>query len=559
MVVVSEVFGSSNGQVEGGDEYVREGGRVTDSVPVSGRHQPTEESEPPETDQRADLPEEAPDSDLLTEVTPATIARDFTRGQVWRWWSGMFLKWEGGHYQEVPESELRAEIRAYAHKVYDREKKRQLRVALRGRAVGRPREGKVNTETVTNILEELRCQNLLKVADASLPCHLTDPSRVELITLQNGILDLETGELLAHTPDYFDVVILPYDHDPEATCPIFENHLTRMFSDQPEVIPFLQEYAGYLLSPNSDAQAFLYLYGRGNTGKSTLLAALEALVGRQNTSHQDLADLKTTFGLAPLVGKKLNICTEVSELPKGGDSVFKKVVDGSYVSVNRKHQPVVDIKLGARFAFGSNEPPGFTDRSDGVYRRFVPIQVTRVVDEKTRVPGMDKPEWWENSGELPGILNWALGGLKRLRANGWRFSIPQTIRAQVEEVRQGNDPIRKYLLDNWEADPQGKAVSTTDFLGKYNKWAESHGYKKANSKEMAEGVRNTFPTVQKGSARIKGRPLEAWKGIRERREQADPGGGTPTTTMPPPSGSAPYSDEEVLEQELRDLEEAGLV
>jgi putative DNA primase/helicase len=96
------------------------------------------------------------------------------------------------------------------------------------------------------VLAAVRSQRMLPSA-VSMPSYLGHPELNELFTLQNGLLDLKTGQLLPHTPDYFDMVLLPYKYDPAATCPFFMANLDRMLADKPEVIPFLKDYFGWVL------------------------------------------------------------------------------------------------------------------------------------------------------------------------------------------------------------------------------------------------------------------------------------------------------------------------
>ena len=50
--------------------------------------------------------------------------------------------------------------------------------------------------------------------------------------------------------------------------------------------------------------------------------------------------------------------------------------------------------------------------------------------------------YWQD--ELPGILNWALAGLARLRARG-RFDLPAACRGLLADHRRASDPAREFL------------------------------------------------------------------------------------------------------------------
>ena len=117
------------------------------------------------------------------------------------------------------------------------------------------------------------------------------PSNQDFIALQNGILDLEglltrkEHHLLPHTPAWFSTICLPYNFDPIADCPRWKNTLVHNLEGDQERMALLQEWAGYLLLPDTSQQKFLVLEGEGANGKSVYMAGLEAMLGTENVSH----------------------------------------------------------------------------------------------------------------------------------------------------------------------------------------------------------------------------------------------------------------------------------
>src|SRR5207248_5750687 len=110
----------------------------------------------------------------------------------------------------------------------------------------------------------------------------------------------------------------------------------------------------------------------------------------------------------------------------------------------------VEAAPTARLVLATNNRPRFIDRSMGLWRRMLLVPFEVVVPREERVPGMDKPGWWARSGELPGMLNWALGGLRRLRAAG-RFTEPAACRRALEDYRTESNPARAFLLSRCRA------------------------------------------------------------------------------------------------------------
>jgi putative DNA primase/helicase len=496
-----------------GNQHELRNGHLGDPAQGGGPEEPGQGSCPPPAVESADSPKIAAAilSGLREDpMSPDGLAASFVQGATWIYWGDIFLRFTGTHYVPATESELRADIHKHLRRRFleQWEADREANVAQKSTSYYHVTPDKVNA-----VLAAVRSQQMLPSV-VSMPSHLKDTKLDELITLQNGLLDLKTGQLLPHTLDYFDMVLLPYKYDPEATCPFFMANLHRMFADKPDVIPFLQEYFGWVLSPNSDAQIFLYLHGTGSTGKTSLLASLEALIGPQNTAHQCLAELAGEFGMHPLMGKKLNVCSDMDALDARAEGILKRLVDGGTVSMNRKYKDIMNVQLNTRFAFASNKIPRFDDQSTGIYRRFVPIAVETVIDPSNIIRGLDKPAGWMAMGELSGILNWALEGLKRLRAHRWSFEIPEVIKKHRQEIRAETDFAHDYLTKRYTYTPGGSGkVGSSWLYDQYQSLAKIEGHTPDNVRKFNDSVRSTFPGIKKDSARINGSVMQVWFGL----------------------------------------------
>jgi phage/plasmid-associated DNA primase len=88
------------------------------------------------------------------------------------------------------------------------------------------------------------------------------------------------------------------------------------------------------------------------------------------------------------------------------------------VSVNRKGLKIVTAKIPARIAVAANRHPKFIDDSGALAAREL------VLIFETSFEGREDRELSDKlRGELPGIANRALEGLRRLRANGGKFTV----------------------------------------------------------------------------------------------------------------------------------------
>ena len=83
--------------------------------------------------------------------------------------------------------------------------------------------------------------------------------RLTASTWANGILLLDTCELVPHTPELLTPIQLPVAYEPDAECPEIERALTGILPDA-TVRRVFYEVVGYLLTADNSLQrAFMFL------------------------------------------------------------------------------------------------------------------------------------------------------------------------------------------------------------------------------------------------------------------------------------------------------------
>ena len=154
------------------------------------------------------------------------------------------------------------------------------------------------------------------------------------------------------------------------------------------------------------------LLGRTRSGKGTVDKVLAALVGAANHTGLAGSDLVADFGLEQLVTKTVATFSDDRMSMNGKRFVERllRITGEDPVTVAQKYKAAWTGQLGTRLQFMSNEPPTLPDASGAVVGRLIVVYL---------------PECWlgrEDIGlignlheELPGILNWSLDGLERLK------------------------------------------------------------------------------------------------------------------------------------------------
>lgn len=467
------------------------------------------------------------DPHRLARVNLATYASQREGGTL-RFWRDEWYTWRQsrGAYRKIAERELRAKLTSAIRQEFERVWALKMESYEARRKAGTltddeqpPQVQKVTKTLVTNTIDAMASFTVISSAtDQMTWIGNASRERRPYVALQNGILDLEraladnddddeTTCMTPHSPSWFSQICLPYSFDPNATCQRWEAFLERNLEMDPERIKVLQEWAGYLLLPDTGEQKFLVLEGEGSNGKSVYCAAMTAMLGADNCSHIPLELFADRFAKTQTLGKLVNISADVGELDKVAEGYLKSFTSGDVMYFDRKGVPGVDCTPTARLMLACNNRPRFSDRSSGVWRRMLLIPWRVEITLAERIRNMDKPWWWEQSGELPGIFNWALLGLHRLR-HQQGFSDSSLSSEALEDYRLESNPARAFLKENLEecnsddeANPKG--VRSAFLYSLYKRWADSNGYRPLGERVFGKEVKRTFPTCahQRGGPR----------------------------------------------------------
>lgn len=287
------------------------------------------------------------------------------------------------------------------------------------------------------------------------------------INLENGMFDPLNMVFLPHKKEYYSTIRLPYIYDPSALCPLWLKTLGEIFENDPQKENLFQEFIGYCLTPDVKQKKALLLLGNSNSGKSTLLFLVRDLIGGVNCSSVPLKFLANPQYTPLLINKLLNIDADVDKSAKDYEREFKIITTGEPVSCNQKHIPTFEFVPVCRIILAANEFPRITDHSSAFYKRLLLIPCDRIFEEVEQNKNLAD----QLRLELPGIFNWALAGLKRLRARGV-FEQHEFMRAAVKELEDENNPINEFFEDFIETDVSGGFyIVKSDLYEKYKTWA----------------------------------------------------------------------------------------
>lgn len=323
------------------------------------------------------------------------------------------------------------------------------------------------------------------------------------INLKSGTLEFREGQkpqLVKFNKLHGLTYQLGYDYDPAATSPVYTQFLDRCVPDA-ELQLLLEEYAGYIFQNRFNFEMILFLYGSGANGKSVWLAALTALLGKQNVIEYGLSSItKKQEYRVKLADGLLNISTE-----SGADidpDMLKKIASREPLECRRLYENPITITNYARQICATNVLPKTTEATEGFFRRFLLVPFNVFIPPEERNYRMNTVEFWEESGELPGILNFVIKGLQRLLHNG-SFTASDQADKILDEYKRDSDSVVSFMQDEGYQPDSVVKMPLKELYREYKDYCIERKHHAVSDKTMSKRLQNNGYVVVKGTGGIK--------------------------------------------------------
>ena len=312
----------------------------------------------------------------------------------------------------------------------------------------------------------------------NLSCR-TQPWRKEqnFLHVANGVLMWRGDEFLFEefSPDYYSRNASPVTYQPGADCPRFKLELLApalRIEDQ----RLLQMFAGLYLLGRNPLQRFLILEGAAGTGKSQIAVILRGLVGDHNCANLRTELLDERFELANYRGKSLLIGSDVGSdfLSNRGAQTLKALTGGDQLMVELKGCNEPEVLIGdfnVLVTTNCRMRVRLQEDNEAWRRRIAVISFTGQPPEKAirDFGGLLL------QSEGPGLLNWAIEGLKllfaELDANNGRLKLDQVQIDRVDKLILESQSLKGFLKEEVRWDVEAD-LATSEILEAYAEWCE---------------------------------------------------------------------------------------
>lgn len=336
---------------------------------------------------------------------------------------------------------------------------------------------------------------VLKYLEVKIPDDEEVHMQETLIAFRNGVLNIMTDELLPFSPEYIVTNKIPWDYNPNAYDELMDSTLNKISCNDHEIRSLLEECAGYCLYRKNDLETSFILTGTGSNGKSTYLEALECMLGQNNVSNLDIAELDDRFSTVMLAGKLANIGDDISnEFLQGKTiAVFKKIVSANSIKAENKGQDVFFFKPYTKLLFSANSIPRMQSKGFSAIKRRLAIIPFNAVFSKND-PDYDSTVKWKlkSQSAMEYLIVIALKGLKRALSYG--FTESSKVKDEVEQFEKDNNPVLGWL-ESLDEDDEVQYIGRTplnDLYVSYDSYCCQNGFKSTSNAEFSKQIQKKF-------------------------------------------------------------------
>ena len=272
----------------------------------------------------------------------------------------------------------------------------------------------------------------------------------DVVALANGLFDLRTKELRPFSPKVVltSKASVAFNED-AATCPVIDGRwsvdewIRELANNDTEVEPLFWQIIAALFRPDHSFDKAVLLYSpTGSNGKGTFVELLRNLVGAERVATLSMSDFSEQFLPEEL---RSAFCVLSDENEVGGymerAGQLKAWITHDWTRFNVKHGSITSVKGRGLCVFCANELPSSKDKSESLYRRFIPIPFLK------RYVGADENKAIKDDYvKRPEVLEYV--AYKALMMPLFdTFTEPAVCKKLLNQIRVENDPVLQFAED----------------------------------------------------------------------------------------------------------------
>lgn len=319
------------------------------------------------------------------------------------------------------------------------------------------------------------------------------------INTMDGIVSLETGELIPHDPRFMFSRMCTCGYDRTGEPPkLWLKFLDDITGGDKELQAYIQRCIGYSLSGSNSEQCAFFLYGMGNNGKSTFLGVINEILGGYSATVQaDTITVKNRMGgngtnsdIARLKGVRFASSEEPDEGVRLNEGLLKQLTGGSKVTCRFLYGEEFEYTPEFKIWMATNHKPIVRGTDFGIWRRIKLIPFEAIIPKDK----IDKNLPYKLRAEYPQILRWAVEGCIAWQKAG-DLGEPKVVKSAVADYKQEMDLLAGFIDCCVEIDYNcNDRIQASEIFKTYSKWAKENNEYEMSSKKFFNELAKKMPS-----------------------------------------------------------------
>ncbi len=375
---------------------------------------------------------------------------------LWRKW----LVWEDGHWRKDDDGSIMRLAKDTVEDIFTEAgliNDEARRMAMRSHAL--------KSQNVQRLLAMIKLAE--SEIDVVIAANKLDADSL-LFGVKNGVIDLRTGTFRQALQEDYVTKFAGVAYDPNAQCPEWDKFLKKIASD--ELIGYLKRAVGYVLTGMTGEEVMFVPHGKGDNGKSTFRETIFSMLGDYAVGA-DASLLITnkkgggaTPDLARLHGRRLVTINETEQNDMLNEARVKFITSHDVITARNLYEEPFDFTPTHKTFLTTNHKPIVRGTDEGIWRRIHLLPFIKTIPVAERDVNFREKVLLP---ELPGILNWALDGLKEYQREG--LKPPQVVMDATGEYRKDMDIIGNWIDERCELNPAAE-TATSLLHADYKEW-----------------------------------------------------------------------------------------
>lgn len=262
-----------------------------------------------------------------------------------------------------------------------------------------------------------------------------------LLGTPDGVVNLRTGKLLKASQD--QMITKTAACAPKAEPPkLWLDFLDQCTGGNQDVVDFLQEWCGYILTGSTAEHAFLFVHGGGGNGKSVFLNTITGIMGEYAKTATMDTFTATKFethstDLAMLQGARLVTASETEEGKAWAEAKIKQMTGADPITARFMRRDNFTYVPKFKLTIVGNHAPVVQNVDEAMQRRF------RILPFDRRPARPDMALERKLQEEWPEILNWMVEGCLKWQDGGLKY--PAVMRDAAREYFDAQDVLGQFI------------------------------------------------------------------------------------------------------------------